>query len=43
MKKMVIFEVDEEKIKQVESTFEDELGWLVESGIIVVQIIENEI
>lgn len=37
MKMTVTFEVDESKLAELETTFDNELGWLADSGITVVK------
>lgn len=41
MERKVTFTIDEARLKELETTFENELGWLEESGIIVKSIEET--
>lgn len=42
MKILALLDVDEEQLKSCESNFEDEMGWVAESGISMEDYIEIE-
>lgn len=42
MKILALLDVDEEQLKSCESNFEDEMGWVAESGISIDDYIEIE-